>query len=153
MGDGEVVGAHLGLKQVGLWSHAVDVGVHDRFYEVFVVQSTIFCVLIEEHSQLIFAEVAAELIQALFEGSEVSVTGVSEVEVRQSLLSCLPLICLAIALQSNLLEQSMLNLPQSLLADIIFWFLQAPSSNNQLFKVLSKKNCTLSRSLGMQKFS
>ena len=153
MGDGEMVGAHLGLKQVGLRSHAVYVSVHDRFYEVFVVQSAIVCVLVEEHSQLIFTEVAAELVQASLEGSEVSITGIAEVEVRQSLLASLPLIGLSVALQPNLLEQSMLDLSQSLVTDVIFWFLQSPSTNNQLFEVLSKTNCTLSLSLGMQKFS
>lgn len=47
----------------------------------------------------------------------------------------------------------MLDFPQPLLADVVLWFLEAPSSNNQLLEVLSKTNCTLSLSLGMQKFN
>lgn len=82
MGDGEVVRSHLGLKQVWLRGHTIDVSFHDGFCEIFVVQGSIVGVLVEENSELVFAEVAAELIQATFEGSEVSVAGITKIEVR-----------------------------------------------------------------------
>jgi len=62
MGHGEMVCSHFSLKQVGLWYHAIDVNIHDRFGKFLIVQISSLRILLEKSSQLEIFEITSKLV-------------------------------------------------------------------------------------------
>lgn len=105
VGDFEVVSTHLGLQQVGLGYHSIDVDLHNSFREGLVVQLASLGVFPKKGLEFVLLEVAAELVQSFFELREAAVLSVFEIEVKECLLASLPFVGLPVALFPDLFIQ------------------------------------------------
>ncbi len=148
-----MVGAHLGLEEVGLRNHPVYVDLHNFLHEGLVVQRPSLRVLVEQHLRLVVLEVAPELVQAPLEVLKADEPSICEVEIGEGLLARLPLVGLAVALQPDLLVEGVLYFPEASLAHMLFRLLQVPRCDYQLLEILHRETLTVCLSLGIQKFS
>lgn len=96
MGHCKVVRSHFGLEEIWLWDHSIDVDFHNILHKLLIVQGPIGSVLIKEDSHLILLEAAAKLVQTFLESSKFSISGISQIEIGQGFLSCLPFVGLAV---------------------------------------------------------
>lgn len=152
MGNFEVVGAEGG-EEVGLFGHSADVQIHDHLGKLLILEDSVLVevVLVEEGSDFVVLEVAAELVQGSFELVVVCLPGVLQVVERNGFLGSLPLVGLSVALLPYLLVQRELYLLQPLGTHVVGRALQVPGPDYQLIEVLSNAIVTVSLSFGMQK--